>query len=372
MGQDSSQTGQADYYLAQVSSASLYYPFGWEMPGRKFVSGEGYRFGFNGQEEDPDMGVVFKYRIHNARVGRFLSVDPLAPEYPWNSCYAFAENRVIEGIDLEGLESSRTTDKQFTAPADPKLGVPAVDGISYNVPNLQVDFELKEAQRESAQKSLYNSNKAYVGPFTAEMKRRMALQREAKQQLEASQNPIILLGQFSADGFWTVYDAGSAGYHYYEGNYSKGTTHLLGAIIPFVPGRALNRPINVSLGIRVEGDLRAFSEIVDAPHWERWKQGTEYFRTSNSYESFENMVTEVMSNVVATKGTIKFQLDGFDFSKYWTDGGHKTGVWDNMTNFELSTILSTPEFLKHTEFYKNLDVKNTSDIVREINNAKPK
>ncbi|EJF54494.1 RHS repeat-associated core domain protein [Saprospira grandis DSM 2844] len=104
LGQDSSQTGQADYYLAQVSSANLYYPFGWEMPGRKFVSGEGYRFGFNGQEEDPDMGVVFKYRIHDARVGRFLSVDPLAPDYPWNSCYAFAENRVIDGIDLEGRE----------------------------------------------------------------------------------------------------------------------------------------------------------------------------------------------------------------------------------------------------------------------------
>ena len=104
LGQDSSQTGQADYYLAQVFSANLYYPFGWEMPGRKFVSGEGYRFGFNGQEEDPDMGVVFKYRVHDARVGRFLSVDPLAPDYPWNSCYAFAENRVIDGIDLEGAE----------------------------------------------------------------------------------------------------------------------------------------------------------------------------------------------------------------------------------------------------------------------------
>ncbi|EJF51794.1 hypothetical protein SapgrDRAFT_0031 [Saprospira grandis DSM 2844] len=74
LGQDSSQTGQADYYLAQVSSASLYYPFGWEMPGRKFVSGEDYRFGFNGQEEDPDIhggGIVFKYRTEDARVARF-------------------------------------------------------------------------------------------------------------------------------------------------------------------------------------------------------------------------------------------------------------------------------------------------------------
>lgn len=42
--------------------------------------------------------------MHDARLGRFLSVDPLAPEYPWNSTYAFAENRVIDGIDLEGAE----------------------------------------------------------------------------------------------------------------------------------------------------------------------------------------------------------------------------------------------------------------------------
>jgi len=32
-------------------------------------------------------------------------VDPLAPEYPWNSTYAFAENKVIQAIDLEGLEA---------------------------------------------------------------------------------------------------------------------------------------------------------------------------------------------------------------------------------------------------------------------------
>lgn len=77
------------------------------MPDREFSS-TNYRFGFNGQEVDKDLaggaGVVFKYRIHDARIGRFLSVDPLAPEYPWNSTYAFAENRVIDGLDLEGLE----------------------------------------------------------------------------------------------------------------------------------------------------------------------------------------------------------------------------------------------------------------------------
>ncbi|AFC26632.1 YD repeat protein [Saprospira grandis str. Lewin] len=82
LGQDSSQTGQADYYLAQVSSASLYYPFGWEMPGRKFVSGEEYRFGFNGQEEDNEVGgdgnyLSFGNYGYNTRTGRRWQIDPV-------------------------------------------------------------------------------------------------------------------------------------------------------------------------------------------------------------------------------------------------------------------------------------------------------
>lgn len=37
-------------------------------------------------------------------VTRFMSVDPLAPKYPHNSPYAFSENRVIDAVELEGLE----------------------------------------------------------------------------------------------------------------------------------------------------------------------------------------------------------------------------------------------------------------------------
>ncbi|MEZ4775870.1 MAG: polymorphic toxin type 44 domain-containing protein [Bacteroidia bacterium] len=48
--------------------------------------------------------VSYKYRVEDPRLGRFLSVDPLSAEYPWNSPYAFSENRVIDGIELEGLE----------------------------------------------------------------------------------------------------------------------------------------------------------------------------------------------------------------------------------------------------------------------------
>lgn len=51
----------------------------------------------------------FGARIYDSRLGRFMSVDPLARQYPWNSTYAFAENRPIDGKDLEGMEWSEAT-----------------------------------------------------------------------------------------------------------------------------------------------------------------------------------------------------------------------------------------------------------------------
>jgi len=42
--------------------------------------------------------------VHDPRIGRFLSIDPLAPDYPHNSPYAFSENSVVAYIELEGLE----------------------------------------------------------------------------------------------------------------------------------------------------------------------------------------------------------------------------------------------------------------------------
>lgn len=83
-----------------------------QMPGRNASTGD-YRYGFQGQETDNEITgseshIAFKYRIHDARLGRFLSLDPLAPDYPHNSPYAFSENLVISHIELEGAESQRT------------------------------------------------------------------------------------------------------------------------------------------------------------------------------------------------------------------------------------------------------------------------
>ena len=81
------------------------------MPQRSYSApGAGYRYGFNGKENDNEVkgeGNQQDYgmRIYDPRLGRFLSVDPLAKSYPWNSTYAFAENKVIHCKDLDGGEA---------------------------------------------------------------------------------------------------------------------------------------------------------------------------------------------------------------------------------------------------------------------------
>jgi len=107
IGEDSNADNIVDNYWASVSSSNDYYPFGMAMHGRSIV-GE-YRMGFQGQEMDDEVkgdknSINFKYRMHDPRVGRFFAVDPLNQNFPWNSSYAFSENRLIDGLELEGLQ----------------------------------------------------------------------------------------------------------------------------------------------------------------------------------------------------------------------------------------------------------------------------
>lgn len=124
--QHSSGNGTVDYYTADVLSAQDYYPFGMLMPGRKGAlvkdsttgayewkdDGGGYRYGFNGKENDNELKGAgnqqdYGMRIYDPRVARFLSVDPIAKEYSELTPYQFASNRPIDGIDLDGLEYMR-------------------------------------------------------------------------------------------------------------------------------------------------------------------------------------------------------------------------------------------------------------------------
>src|SRR5450432_1383906 len=81
------------------------------ISGSVFTSslGLGYRYGFNGKENDADVKgdgdqIDYGMRVYDPRLGRFLSLDPLQVKYPWYTPYQFAGNKPIVAIDKDGLE----------------------------------------------------------------------------------------------------------------------------------------------------------------------------------------------------------------------------------------------------------------------------
>src|SRR5690606_7550316 len=90
---------------ARVVQYADYYPFGMEMPGRANVSGTPAKENFTGHELDDETGMLYAgARYLDPMIGRWMSVDPLADEYPAWSPYVYAFNNPLRLIDPKGLE----------------------------------------------------------------------------------------------------------------------------------------------------------------------------------------------------------------------------------------------------------------------------
>jgi RHS repeat-associated protein len=99
-------------FNSDVLAYTDYDPFGMLIPNRHDETGN-YRYGFQGQEQDDEVkgegnSLNYTFRMHDPRVGRFFAVDPLTAKYPFYSPYQFSGNRVIDMIELEGLEATVT------------------------------------------------------------------------------------------------------------------------------------------------------------------------------------------------------------------------------------------------------------------------
>jgi hypothetical protein len=102
------ETDISHYEVAIVSVAD-YSPFNVELDGRT-IKNDFYRRSVQGQEHhDEILGegnyINYKYRGYDPRIGRLdWSIDPLVAKYPFYSPYAFSGNRVIDAVELEGLQ----------------------------------------------------------------------------------------------------------------------------------------------------------------------------------------------------------------------------------------------------------------------------
>jgi len=109
----------------------------------------GYRYGFNGKEQDNEVSgdgnqYDYGFRIYNPRLGRFLSVDPLTSSYPMITPYQFASNKPIVAVDLDGLESKIYTKVSYTVTA-------AIGQVNYE----EIDKQLHQQMIQFVKSQLY-------------------------------------------------------------------------------------------------------------------------------------------------------------------------------------------------------------------------
>ena len=110
-----------------------------------------YRYGFNGKERDDEgewgSSTVYDYgfRVYDPAIAKFLSVDPLSPDYPELTPYQFASLNPIKFIDLDGLEA-----------ADPVTGRRGPWSLSY------IHRDLSEADRDEITRRLGADHETFV------------------------------------------------------------------------------------------------------------------------------------------------------------------------------------------------------------------
>jgi RHS repeat-associated protein len=86
-----------------VDSYNDYYPFGMVMNGRSGSASADARFKFTGKERDTETGWDdFGARYYDARIGRWLQVDPMTEKYPFLSPYNYVDNSPPKYIDRDG------------------------------------------------------------------------------------------------------------------------------------------------------------------------------------------------------------------------------------------------------------------------------
>ena len=90
-----------------------------------------YKYKYQGQERQYELNLnwdSFKWRNYDYAIGRFMSIDPLSEEYVYNSPYAFQENKMGLGRELEGLELAEGDNMKYNRKIEYYQSVPASNG----------------------------------------------------------------------------------------------------------------------------------------------------------------------------------------------------------------------------------------------------
>ena len=151
---------------SEIRREQNYYPFGLEHRGyNSSITGVKNNLKtYQGQEFTDDLNLnihEWKYRISDPTIGRFWQIDPLAEDYTYNSTYAFQENKMGMGVELEGLELAEwyrggTEDPNYKSSPGAELtviafvGIVAAAAVGLEVAGAYIVEEITEAVVEEA------------------------------------------------------------------------------------------------------------------------------------------------------------------------------------------------------------------------------
>jgi len=154
------------------------------MPNRGYTASANYRYGFNGKENDNEVkGTAneqdYGMRVYDPRLGRFLSVDPIAKNYPQLTPYQFASNRPADGTDLDGREyypAGRYGPNQL-----------AVDASSVRLTSINpalIQLQKEDAPKKQLQKMLSIANERAPSTVRSHYEPPSLVERQQHEQLK--------------------------------------------------------------------------------------------------------------------------------------------------------------------------------------------
>jgi RHS repeat-associated protein len=159
-------------------------------------SADSYRYGFQGQEKDDELkgegnSLNYTFRMHDPRIGRFFARDPLSSKYPWNSPYAFSENRVIDAIELEGLEKWKVIKGRVTS-----VG-PTIDGYTSEDAAYKALIAMEKKQSQSPMFS--QDNRTFAQKEEQRLERQYQQNYDNRQKMYYS-DPMMMVSHGVAVG----------------------------------------------------------------------------------------------------------------------------------------------------------------------------
>lgn len=357
----------------KLLSKSDYYPFGWEMPGRKFVGVGSYRYGFNGKEKDDEIkgeGNSYDYgaRMHDPRIGRWSAVDRAIKSN--TSSYVYTGDNPIIYVDPDGNDkvyfyqifSEESTGWKTVIEKDDN------DEIQWYIVEQTADakflwaqYSLLDPEWEKPEKVQIEWDEFWT-MFTTRDKFMLARimrhddvfreymndkNEENARNGDAMSDPVV---------YWTVRE--------YRENIAREIAIGLLFLIDGVVGIGAEEIIITTKEIETEAIILE-ETVMTSDLAFGLNEGLEAFAEAKGFKTYREFTSggfqkiEIEAAIKNPENNLHFNLDGFSsiqFSKY------KTGdpvSFRNITNWELRTISETPGALGRTTFYRNGEVVGT-------------